>query len=118
MNQQRQAASPRRSRARAATTGRTLRDRALALRAQAGYETEFVGYETLEQHTTVGGVEQVDGQVLVKLAESPFYATGGGQIADSGVDRVRGRRLPSRASPTSCASAPTRPSCSRSSRAR
>ncbi len=29
--------------------------------------------------------EQVDGRVLIKLAESPFYATGGGQIADSGV---------------------------------
>jgi alanyl-tRNA synthetase len=39
----------------------------------------------LEQHTTVGAVDQMDGRVLVKLAESPFYATGGGQIADSGV---------------------------------
>ena len=32
--------------------------------------------------------------MLVKLAESPFYAAGGGQVSDAGVDRVRGRRLP------------------------
>ena len=30
------------------------------------------------------GFERDDGRVLVKLVESPFYATGGGQIADSG----------------------------------
>jgi alanyl-tRNA synthetase len=62
-----------------------LRTRAIELARGAGFETRFVGYESLEQHTTVGAVEQVDGRVLVKLAESPFYATGGGQIADSGV---------------------------------
>ncbi|HWI09165.1 MAG TPA: DHHA1 domain-containing protein, partial [Solirubrobacteraceae bacterium] len=42
------------------------------------------GYEALEQHTTVGSVEADGEKVLVKLAESPFYATGGGQVADSG----------------------------------
>ena len=26
-----------------------------------------------------------DGRVLAKLAESPFYAEGGGQIADAGI---------------------------------
>ncbi len=62
-----------------------LRTRALELVHGAGTATDFVGYETLEQHTTVAAAEQVDGRVLVKLAESPFYATGGGQIADSGV---------------------------------
>jgi alanyl-tRNA synthetase len=65
--------------------GSDLRDRAVALARDTGIETDFTGYETLEQRTTVGGVDQVDGKVLVKLAESPFYATGGGQIADSGV---------------------------------
>jgi alanyl-tRNA synthetase len=65
--------------------GASLRDRALALARSAGFETAFTGYETLEQRTTVGGIEEIDGRVLVKLAESPFYATGGGQIADSGV---------------------------------
>ncbi|HEX2087978.1 MAG TPA: alanine--tRNA ligase, partial [Solirubrobacteraceae bacterium] len=61
-----------------------LRTRAVELARSAGFATEFVGYEKLEQHTTVGAAETVDGRVLVKLAESPFYATGGGQIADSG----------------------------------
>ena len=62
-----------------------LRTRAIELARGAGFETRFVGYESLEQHTTVGAVSEVDGRVLVKLAESPFYATGGGQVADSGV---------------------------------
>ncbi|MDX6680454.1 MAG: alanyl-tRNA synthetase, partial [Solirubrobacteraceae bacterium] len=47
--------------------------------------TDFTGYETLEQHTTVGALADADGgAILVKLAESPFYATGGGQVADVG----------------------------------
>ena len=57
-----------------------LRERARDLARAAGAQTDFTGYETLEQHTTVASV---DGG-LVKLAESPFYATGGGQIADVG----------------------------------
>ena len=32
--------------------------------------------ETVEQETAVGAVAQDDGRVLVKLVESPFYATG------------------------------------------
>jgi alanyl-tRNA synthetase len=64
------------------------------LTAEAGYTTRFTGYETEEQATTVGaarnisagdGVAAGNGQrYLLKLAESPFYAAGGGQIADSG----------------------------------
>jgi alanyl-tRNA synthetase len=61
-----------------------LRERALELAGQAGFETDFVGYETTDADTTVSAVEAENGRVLVKLAESPFYATGGGQIADSG----------------------------------
>ncbi len=57
-----------------------LRERARALAKASGTRTDFTGYETLDQHTTVASV---DGG-LVKLAESPFYATGGGQIADVG----------------------------------
>ena len=49
-------------------------------------QTDFTGYETLEQHTTVASVD--DG--LVKLAESPFYATGGGQVADVGTIECEG----------------------------
>jgi alanyl-tRNA synthetase len=62
----------------------TLRQRAVALAGQAGFATDFVGYETTERETTVGAVEADNGRVLAKLVESPFYATGGGQVADSG----------------------------------
>ncbi len=50
------------------------------------FRTEFTGYETLEQHTTLSPVVAglTDGVQVVKLAESPFYATGGGQVADTG----------------------------------
>jgi alanyl-tRNA synthetase len=51
---------------------------------QAGFQTEFVGYEMTERETTVGAASADNGRVLAKLVESPFYATGGGQIADSG----------------------------------
>ena len=62
-----------------------LRERAAALSGRAGFATEFVGYETTDAETTIGAVGRDNGEVLVKLLESPFYATGGGQIADSGV---------------------------------
>jgi alanyl-tRNA synthetase len=46
--------------------------------------SEFTGYEHLEEHTTVTGLLERGGRTFVKLAESPFYAAGGGQIADAG----------------------------------
>ena len=61
-----------------------LRERALELAGSAGFETEFVGYETTDAETTIGAAVEDDGRLLVKLVESPFYATGGGQVADSG----------------------------------
>jgi alanyl-tRNA synthetase len=64
--------------------GEELRDHALALSGDAGFATDFVGYETTDSETTIGAVERDNGRVLVKLVESPFYATGGGQVADSG----------------------------------
>ncbi len=104
--------------------GEVLRERALALVSAAGFATDFVGYETTDQETTIGAIatdEQDDSgaahsgsrttrvrpdqarpdaeraagasgrraggkpaRVLVKLVESPFYATGGGQVADPG----------------------------------
>jgi len=61
------------------------REQASAFAGAAGFTTRFVGYETTEQATTVGAVERSNGRVLVKLADSPFYAAGGGQISDIGV---------------------------------
>ncbi len=53
--------------------------------AEASDPTTFTGYETLEQATAVGALSRENGKVLAKLVESPFYATGGGQVADHGV---------------------------------
>jgi alanyl-tRNA synthetase len=57
--------------------------------------TRFTGYETEEQRTTVVAVRtdelaEADGEEsgkrrLVKLAESPFYLAGGGQVSDVGL---------------------------------
>jgi alanyl-tRNA synthetase len=49
--------------------------------------TRFVGYETLRATTGLAAVAIDDGRALVKLEQSPFYAEGGGQVADSGVLR-------------------------------
>ncbi len=63
---------------------------------QSGFETTFTGYETERQRTTVGAVQSTHAEggagngagpgtrYLVKLTESPFYAPGGGQVADVG----------------------------------
>jgi alanyl-tRNA synthetase len=58
--------------------------------AEAAPPTSFVGYETLRATTGLAAVETGDGKALVKLEESPFYAEGGGQVADSGVLRWGG----------------------------
>jgi alanyl-tRNA synthetase len=78
-----------RARARGATVGRggadAERARIRVFAESAGPPTTFTGYATTEQATAVAGVERADGRVLAKLVESPFYATGGGQVADHGV---------------------------------
>jgi alanyl-tRNA synthetase len=68
-----------------ATAGGGLRDDAGRFAKRAGFETRFTGYETIDQATTVGAIEPRDGGLLLKLADSPFYAVGGGQISDGGV---------------------------------
>jgi alanyl-tRNA synthetase len=74
-----------RARASAGRGGRDEhRERAQAFARAAGFDTEFTGYETVEQTTAVGALARDDGKVLAKLVESPFYATGGGQIHDGG----------------------------------
>jgi alanyl-tRNA synthetase len=60
------------------------RERARELAASAGFETRFIGYETELQRTTIGALAQEDGRYIVKLAESPFYPAGGGQVSDTG----------------------------------
>ncbi len=60
------------------------REKVREFAGSAGFQTRFTGYETVEQHTTVGAVEQENGRTLAKLVESPFYAAGGGQISDAG----------------------------------
>ena len=88
------------------------RERARALAAGSA-PTRFTGYETERQHTTVAALEPLPagvsasgspangagtgtggqegaeasglGRYLVKLADSPFYAPGGGQVSDVGV---------------------------------
>ncbi|HEY2142492.1 MAG TPA: alanine--tRNA ligase [Solirubrobacteraceae bacterium] len=79
---------------------------AIEFAGESGFQTKFTGYHTGEQHTTVGAVTELGlnrtiteghsaapgngdagdaGDVyLVKLEESPFYAAGGGQVADVG----------------------------------
>ncbi len=98
-----------RARARAASGsglgGEDPRERVRRFAEQAGVVTRFTGYETERQPTSVAALaaESSNGsgadpdsangadesalggqRLLVKLAESPFYAAGGGQISDTG----------------------------------
>ncbi len=102
-----------RARGRAGTRGASAggesakaRAEAGAFAAESGFATRFTGYESEQQHTTVGALRALaDGaqladsddvpangataaaggrRYLVKLEESPFYAPGGGQVADAG----------------------------------
>jgi alanyl-tRNA synthetase len=51
----------------------------------ASLPASFVGYERLEVFTVLRACRVLsDGRVAVKLADSPFYAEGGGQVADHG----------------------------------
>jgi alanyl-tRNA synthetase len=83
-----------RSRARADSSrtrgGDGLRERALDFAGGAGFQTDFVGYQTTDADTTLGAVTEDGERLLVKLVESPFYPTGGGQVADSGTIECAG----------------------------
>ena len=72
-----------RERSRAGKAGEL--DRAAEFASEAGFVTEFVGYEKTEVLTQIGALEQLeDGRFLAKLRESPFYPEGGGQVSDQG----------------------------------
>jgi alanyl-tRNA synthetase len=59
--------------------------RAADFAREAGFATDFVGWEKTEVLTQIGALEPLgDGTSLVKLRESPFYAEGGGQVSDRG----------------------------------
>ena len=86
----------------AASDAGQARAAASAFAGESGFATRFTGYETEEQLTTLGAVRSMAGtgdgetagaqapngsggeRYLVKLPESPFYAAGGGQVADAG----------------------------------
>jgi alanyl-tRNA synthetase len=58
--------------------------------------SDFIGYERLRAETSVAAAKplETNGARLVKLEQSPFYAEGGGQVADSGLVRWDGGEAP------------------------
>jgi alanyl-tRNA synthetase len=72
------------ARAGARETGSDDADRIAEAVRDAGFETNFVGYERTDAETVARAVERVDGTLLVKLEDSPFYPQGGGQVSDGG----------------------------------
>jgi alanyl-tRNA synthetase len=62
-------------------------DRVVAAFRDQDIRSRFVGYEREQVETRIVAIEPVpdaDDEVYVVLAENPFYATGGGQVADEG----------------------------------
>jgi alanyl-tRNA synthetase len=56
--------------------------------------TEFVGYEQVDVRTAITSYADLgEGSFQVKLAESPFYPAGGGQVTDAGwIEKEDGSR--------------------------
>ena len=63
-------------------------------RFAAAPRTEFVGYEQTDVRTVITAYADLgDGYFQVKLAESPFYPAGGGQVTDAGwIEKEDGSR--------------------------
>jgi alanyl-tRNA synthetase len=59
-----------------------------------GPRTDFVGYEQIDVRTAITAYADLgDGYFQVKLAESPFYPAGGGQVTDTGwIEKEDGTR--------------------------
>jgi alanyl-tRNA synthetase len=75
-----------RERARAASRrGDRVDDERVARFARSAPRSDFVGYDRTAVETEVLAVEPIaESLALVKLAHSPFYPEGGGQVSDSG----------------------------------
>ncbi len=75
-----------RERARAASRrGDRVDDERVARFTRSAPRSDFVGFDELAVETEVLAAEPVaEGLTLVKLARSPFYPEGGGQVSDSG----------------------------------
>ncbi len=74
-----------RARTSAKAVGAGERQAMLELGREAKVHSDFVGYQKNELHTSIGDLRELEGGlVALKLRESPFYAEGGGQIADTG----------------------------------
>ncbi|CAN5227022.1 alanine--tRNA ligase [soil metagenome] len=80
-----QAMTDQRDRARDAAQGY---ERAVSAFRDLDLKTRFVGYEREEVETRILALapapDSEDGEIYLVLAENPFYATGGGQVADTG----------------------------------
>jgi alanyl-tRNA synthetase len=86
-------AQRRRARSGAAAGSRGERHDLILDFAKGAPAAEFIGYQALEAETGVVAVEPHDGgRALVKLEQSPFYAEGGGQVADDGLLTWEGGR--------------------------
>ncbi|HZB82713.1 MAG TPA: alanine--tRNA ligase [Rubrobacteraceae bacterium] len=73
-----------RERARSAVQGH---ERLVTAFRDRDLKSRFVGYEREQVETVVVAAEkasEADGELDLVLAENPFYATGGGQVADQG----------------------------------
>ena len=71
-------------------------DRVVAAFAGQPIRSRFVGYERERVETRIVAYEDspdAPGEVSVVLAENPFYATGGGQVADEGWVTSEGGQL-------------------------
>ena len=76
----------RRARAGATTPAGAAAERIGEIVASAA-PSEFVGYEQLRVETAIAAARAIDGAVVVKLEQSPFYPAGGGQVCDAGTLR-------------------------------
>jgi len=80
----RRAMERQRERAREALEGH---ERAVAAFRDREIRSRFVGYEREQAETRILAIEPVpdaEGELYLVLEENPFYATGGGQVADTG----------------------------------